>query len=170
MLTVEDAQLRAVGRLVAAAPTDLRRNIRQYTRSELRPAWAGEIRERIGTAPNPRRANAVIAKPSRVNVTDRQIVAEVTSTRKATRGGLVPAAHGRAVEFGSNGQRTGSYTSRRNGKSYRITNRHTNRQLLPRRARGSVFFPAAEEMIPRAISLWMQTTKRTIGDALEGRR
>jgi hypothetical protein len=33
-----------------------------------------------------------------------------------------------------------------------------------------VFYPAAREMIPRLAALWIQTTVRTIAEALEGKQ
>ena len=163
-------EVRAVARALREAPTDLKRQIRQGVRGSLRQSWETEIRQGVGTASRPSQANAVIAGPSRVNTTDREIRVEVTSTRKATRGGLVPAQHGRAVEFGSTGAKTSTYMSRRGSKRFQVKDRHTSRQLTPRRQRGSVFFPAAEEMLPRAVSFWMQTVRKTVGDALDMRR
>lgn len=77
--------------------------------------------------------------------------------------------HGRAVEFGALGRKTGSYTTRRGGTTYRINNRHVNRQMMPRRARGATFYEAGREMAPRAVQLWIQTARRTIAEALEER-
>lgn len=164
------SEVRAVARALRDAPTDLKRHIRQGVRTELRRSWEAEIREGIGTASRPGQANAVIARPSRVNTTDREIRVEVTSTRRATSGGLVPAEHGRAVEFGSTGAKQSTYQSRRGAKRFTVHNRHTTRQLMPRRAKGQVFFPAAKVMLPRAVSFWMQVVRKTTGDALDTRR
>lgn len=166
---LNSAALTATVRAIAAAPTAIRREIRQRTNAVIRPAWEAEIREAAGSSPQPLLASRVISGPSRVAASDRQLRASVTARRKATSGGLIPAEHGRAVEFGSNGTRTKSYSSQRKGRVYKITNRKTTQQLQPRRQRGSVFYKAGNDMIPRALSMWAQTTVRTILDAWEGK-
>lgn len=168
MLEVDDAMLVEVARAVAAAPKELRTQIRKGV-TGIREPWRAEVSSHVGEAGNPKAASKLIAQPTRVQVSDNRIRVHVSSGSPKLRGGMNPREHGRAVEFGSNGKKTKTYTSNRRGTSYQIKGRRTNAQLMPRRARGAVFYEAGREMIPRAYSLWAQTTFRTIAEALEGK-
>ncbi|WZO56014.1 hypothetical protein MRBLWH10_000823 [Microbacterium sp. LWH10-1.2] len=50
------------------------------------------------------------------------------------------------------------------GKAY---TRSAGNTFGPNRRAGNVAFPAAREAIPRVASLWVQTARRTIHEALE---
>jgi len=43
-------------------------------------------------------------------------------------------------------------------------------QLDFRRKKGYLFYPAARKAVPRILSLWVQTSVRTLFDLVEGRR
>lgn len=109
---------------------------------------------------------------ARVAVSDQNVrIRSATTRRPVASGGLRPIEYGTAVEFGVGPGRTATYTSQRKGTRFKVT-RNVGRHLRPRRGDGYVFYPAAAEMIPRLASMWVQTTVRTIAEALEagGRR
>ncbi len=168
MLTVDDALIIEMHRAVVAAPKEIRSQIRSRV-TELRPAWRAAVSDEVGNSPHPKWASRLIAAPTRVQVSDNRIRTHVSASRPALSGGMNPRDNARQVEFGSNGNKRKSYTSRRQGTTYRIDSRRVNAQLAPRRARGATFFEAGREMIPRAYSFWAQTVFRTIAEALEGK-
>jgi hypothetical protein len=170
-VTFEQKELLAVIYAIQLAPSEIRKNIRQYTSSELKPSWMAEIREHAASGPRASLAVRAIAQSAKVRVSDRQIeITGASSNRKATSGGLIPSRYGTAVEFGSNGRKKKDYMSSRKGTAYKITGRVVNAQLTPRTPKGSAFWPAATDMQPRAAKLWVSTTVRTIMDALEGKK
>lgn len=164
-------ELQATLYAIKSAPTEIRKQIRQQTRSMARPEWTDAIKTHARTAPHPLLAERTIARTAKITVSDQQVRVRAAGTRrKVTSGGLIPLEYGRAVEFGSGGHKTRTYQSKRKGRTFTVRNRHVNRQLTPRRQRGTTFWPAANDMQPRLLALWVQTTVRTILDALDGKR
>lgn len=158
-------ELTATVLAIHSAPKEIRKNIRQYTKSEIVLPWTSEITKRAGRSPRPHEAVRAIAATSRVQVSDRAVrVTAGASKRAVLSGGLIPFQDARKIEFGSMGQKVTTY----NRKGHKVT-RHTDRQLRPLTRKGSVFYPAAGEMQPRLLALWVQTTVRTILDALDGK-
>jgi hypothetical protein len=47
--------------------------------------------------------------------------------------------------------------------------RNTHAQFRGPRRKGYVFYPAAQEMIPRLASLWVQTVVKMTGDMFRGK-
>ncbi len=168
MLNVDDALIIEMHRAIVAAPRELRTQIRRGV-TELRPAWRSEVADHVGDAPHPVWAQRLIAAPTRVQVSDNRIRVHVSASRPALSHGMNPRDNARQVEFGSNGRKKRSYSTKRKGTVYRVSGRVVNAQLAPRRARGAVFYEAGRTMIPRAYSFWAQTTFRTIAEALEGK-
>lgn len=153
------AALRATVLAIKSVDRDLRREIRTGVRTVALGEWARALDRSASTTLERR----VIADTARITASDQNVrIRAAGARRRVTTGGLRPAEYGRAVEFGADrGKRT---TYRRKG--HPVT-RHTARQMRPRNRSGYVFFPTAAEMVPRLLALWVQTTVRTIAEALE---
>ena len=94
-------------------------------------------------------------------------MAIAASSRRALRGGLVPADQWHAVEFGADREKVTTYQRRSpKGNLHRVS-RHTARQLPPRRRAGWVAYPALAEFLPRALRLWSQLIVRKYAEAAE---
>lgn len=163
--------LQATVLAIKRVDTDLRKQIRQQTREAALPIFQRAMAENAAAAPDTLTRTRVLVQTARLTVSDQSIKAtSATQKRAVLSGGLKPAIHGGGIEFGAtNKDKTRSYTYR-NKKGTRVIqhNRHTARQMPPRRQRGAVFYPTLnDELIPRILSLWMQTALRTIGDALD---
>jgi hypothetical protein len=140
-----NAELRATVLAVKALDKDIRKNIRTQTRSVAGREWTEALRSEAKTVQQSR----MLVKTARVRVSDQNVmVTSASSKRRALSGGATPFQHGKAFEFGSH--------------------KGHGRQLPPVKRGGYVFYPAAAEMIPRLLSLWSQTTFRTVAEALEG--
>jgi len=136
------AALRATLLSIKTLDRDLRKELRGRTRKLATVDWIRAMSNEATTTLEER----VLVSTARVAVSDQNVrVRSAGSSRPAASGGIIPRVHGRGVEFGSS--RT---------KSLRGRNRS-----------GYVFFPAAAEMVPQLIALWVQTTVRTIAEALE---
>lgn len=153
--------------------TDVRKQIRAHTRSVATPVYQKALADNLSHNVFPVMRSRVIVNTARITVSDQSVkVTAATQKRAVLSGGLSPARYGAATEFGANQQKTTSYTYRnRWGTRVVVRRRHTARGMPPRRARGTIFWPALnDELIPRLLSLWMQTAIRTMGEALEGGR
>lgn len=154
-------EVRATVQGLRRVPRDLAANIRKFTKSELAPEWQRLLAGRARTVTQRR----VLVDTARVAVSDQNVTLKSATVGRSLSGGLNPKDSYAGFEFGANDVAQ-TYTAHRNGRSFRVT-RHTRRQL-PRRSRtGWVVFPTAAAIIPRFASLWVQTTYRTIYDALE---
>jgi hypothetical protein len=136
------AEIRATLLAIKTLDRDLRRELRSRTRKLATVDWERAMSRHASTELERR----VLVDTARVSVSDQNVrIRSAGSSRPAGSGGIVPRVHGRGVEFGSSRTRS-----------------------LPRRRRqGYVFFPAAADMIPQLLALWVQTTVRTIAEALE---
>jgi hypothetical protein len=150
---------------IRSLPTTLRRMIRQHTKAVAAPEWSKALAERADS----KLAHRVLVDTAVVTVSDQNVrVASATKGRPLS-GGLNPKTDWAAVEFGGTKKMTTFQRKSPKGKRHSVT-RNTHAQLPPFRAKGRVFYPAAEEMIPRIASLWVQTTVRTISEAFEGKQ
>lgn len=155
-------ELRAVLVAVRYLERDVKAGIRRQTRSMARPAWQQELAQAAST----RLEHRVLVATGRVKVSDRNVMLTSASVGRRLSGGLLPSRDYAGVEFGAGRQIT-SYTRRsRNGGTHRVR-RVTTAQLPARASAGRVVYPAAARFIPRAASLWVQTTVRTIHEAFE---
>lgn len=158
--------LRTVVTAMKALPTENRREIRTQSRLVIVPEW----RKAVYNAAASDLERRVIAANARAAVSDRNVTLRAGGSRRALSGGLIPAVHNRAVEFGGGRDRLRTYaTHSRRGKAYQVT-RHTQRQLPPFRRQGYVFYQAVAEMTPRIAALWAQTWARGIYEAMRGTR
>ena len=135
------AEIRATLLAIKTLDRDLRKELRGRTRKLATVDWMGAMAGEATTTLE----NRVLVQTARISVSDQNVrIRSAGSSRPAASGGIVPREHGRGVEFGS-----------------RVP------QLRARRRQGYVFFPAAADMIPQLLALWVQTTVRTIAEALE---
>lgn len=136
------AEIRSTIRAIRTLDRDLRRELRGRVRKLATQDWKQAMANEASTELEHR----VLVNTARVSVSDQNVrVRSAGSSRPAASGGIVPREHGRGVEFGSS----------------------RTRSLRARRRQGYVFFPAAAEMVPQLLALWVQTTVRTIAEALE---
>ena len=158
-------ELRATVQALKLVPRDLQRNIRKYTQSEMVPEWHKGLAEHAVS----RSQHRVLVDTARVSVSNQNVMLKSATVGRSLAGGLSPKDSWAAFEFGANrgDQAKTTYTSRsRKGRSFKVT-RNTRRQLPPRSRTGWVVYPTAKALIPRFASLWVQTTYRTIAEALE---
>lgn len=138
---------------------DVRRSIRSYTKAEMTTPWLSAINERASTSLERR----VIAGTATVAVSDQNIRIQSASKGRRLSGGLQPKRDFGPVEFGMQPRRT-AYTR----KGHKVIRRVGTQFKAPRR-QGYVFYPAAQEMIPRLASLWVQSAVKVYADIFEGK-
>jgi hypothetical protein len=138
----DSAALRATILSIKTLDRDLRKELRGRVRKLATVDWERAMGANASTVLEHR----VLVNTARVSASDQNVrVRSAGSSRPAASGGIIPREHGRGVEFGSS----------------------RTKSLRPRRRQGYVFFPAAAEMVPQLLALWVQTTVRTIAEALE---
>lgn len=165
MLSVrDDDRLQAAVLALKAADRDIRLAISQATRDQVGPLWAQAVQVNART----RTDQAVLARSARIKAGNPPQATAGTSTRRL-KGGLVPAEHWAAFEFGGTYSKQTTYRrASRKGGTHSVT-RHTQRQLPPRKATGRVALPAFAEIAPRAVSMWVGIIVKAYSQALEGR-
>lgn len=157
-------ELRAVIETLPRLDRELRKEIRTRTRVAASEIWRQELTEQ-GTS---KLDFGVLVKTARVRVSDQNVTLTSGSVGRPLRGGLSPKEHWWAVEFGAD-VKTITYSRKSvRGRVY-STPRIQNRGLPARNQSGRVLGPAADRSIKRVAALWMQTTARTMFDALEGK-
>jgi hypothetical protein len=111
----------------------------------------------------------VIASTTTAKASDQNIRVESAAQGRTLSGGLQPSRYYGPVEFGA-GQKKSTYWRRnRGGGGRHPVTRNTHAQFRGPRRKGYVFYPAAEEMIPRLASLWVQTVVKMTGDMFRGK-
>lgn len=148
---------------IRLANREVQANIRKFTKTEVSPDWQAEVLDRTETRLEVR----VLADTARVRVSNQNVMLQSAMIGRKMAGGAKPSEIARATEFGANRETKATYTAHRHGKPYRVT-RRTRAQFRPIRRKGYVVYQAAQKMIPRYASLWVQTTMRTILDAIDG--
>lgn len=153
-----DSPLRDLALAMRAVPTDIKREIGKHTKAAARPIWKQETRERGMT----RIQQRVLVDSADVSVTARNVT--FSSGGKGRLSSGVPVSRlARAAEFGMNRGKQIRSTSKK-GTAYTRTAGNT---FGPNRSGGNVVYPAAREAIPRVASLWVQTARRSIHEAIE---
>jgi hypothetical protein len=154
--------------ILALRQTDkaVQANIRKYTKEAIMPEFKRSMTEHASTLLEQR----TLVATARATVSNQNITLKSGSVGRALSGGLLPKRDAHAVEFGANRQAKTTYaaTSTR-GRPFTVS-RRTKAQLRPRKRNGYVFFPTIADLTPRILSLWVQTTVRTLAEALEGKR
>lgn len=151
-----DSPLRDLALALRTVGPEVRAQINAATKAAAEPIWTDEVKGRALT----RLKQRALVDTARVGVTSRNVLLRS--------GGLTyPGRSGdritKAAEFG--GGEAKVITSRtKKGKTY---TRRLGPAFGPPYRRGSVVYPAASRSIPRFASLWAQTGRRTIHEAIE---
>ncbi|SDT69456.1 hypothetical protein [Jiangella sp. DSM 45060] len=166
MLRVGDhRELQAVVLALKAMDRSLARDLRRDLVKTMSPEWKSVVAKHASWHMDDR----VIVPGTRI-ASGNPPVAQAAGSRRALSGGLVPVVAWPGFEFGSNQNRTTTYTrrNRRSGGTHRVT-RNTTKQLARRAPKGRVAHPAFAELGPRLASLMVQTVVRRVHEAAEGR-
>ena len=142
-----------------SSDAETRRAIRTFTKARLTRPWLEAINDQASTPLETR----VIAATATVAVSDQNIRIQSAAKGRRLSGGLSPKVDYGPVEFGA-GHKKVPYRR----KGHRVV-RNTTAQFKSKRRKGYVFYPAAQEMIPRLASLWVQTVVKTYADIFEGK-
>jgi hypothetical protein len=143
---------------VRELPASVNKQIRIHTKPVVEPVWQEAVRGHVVD----RLQTRVLFDTARVAVADTQITLKAGGVGQLRRG--VPnATLAKGVEFGADREFVRTVTNRRGTRF----ERHTKRQFHLPRSRGYVVYPAARTVIPRLVSLWVQTAVRTIHELIE---
>ncbi len=153
-----DSPLRDLALAMRAVPTDIKREISKQTKSAARPIWSQETRERAAT----RIQQRVLVNSADVSVTARNVTFKAGSKGRLS-SGVEVSRLARSAEFGMN---PGKEIASKSKKGTPYT-RAAGGTFGPNRRAGNVAYPAARGAIPRVASLWVQTARRTIHEAIE---
>lgn len=152
-----EATIRALKQLPKELPTAINAHTRKIGLEELQ----GELRGHAET----RLDHRMLVDTATLRVSSQNLTMSVGGKGRPLSGGLSPKDYAAAFEFGAATEKQVEVRSSK-GNRYK---RHTARQMPYREPSGRVFYPAASRIIPRVVSLWVQTTVRTIHEILEGR-
>ncbi|WP_295012493.1 hypothetical protein [uncultured Microbacterium sp.] len=142
----------------------IQKMIRQETKSIAAPEWTKALTKRANTALE----QQVIVNTAVVSVSNQNVRAQSANKGRPLSGGLNPKTDYPAVEWGADDD-TQVYERRSRKGGMHSVKRHTARQFK-RRSSGYVWGPTVQEMIPRLARLWVQTTVRTIANAIDGKQ
>lgn len=150
-------ELRTLVQACKEAPREIAKQLRAHTKAVVGPVWQEAVRANVTT----RLETRVLSDTATVAVSDANVTLKSATKGRLSSGTAAPLLAGPA-EFGMEAGRMPA-TSRR-GKQYM---RVTGLQFKFWRQRGYVVWPAAQRVIPRLASLWIQTWARGLYDALE---
>lgn len=153
--------------LVAIRSLDktLQKFIRTETKKVAAPEWKKALAERADT----RLEHRVIVDTAVVSVSNQNVRVQSAGKGRPLSGGLNPKTDYPGVEFGSNNKKKTYQRKSKNGGTHKVS-RTVGTGFKAHSGKGYVFWPAAKEMVPRMASLWVQTTVKTIANALEGKQ
>lgn len=152
-----DSPLRDLLLRLRGVDADARKHALTAARQDAGPIWQDELRERTATRLQVR----ALSDTARVSVTARNIqLKSATAGRLST--GTPVSQLAAATEFGMS---PGAliYTHSPKGTAYA---RRAGSAFGPRKKSGKVVFPSVDDAIPRITSLVIQTTTRSLLDAL----
>lgn len=156
-----DSPLRDLLIALRGVPAEARKNVTAFMRKNAEPIWFEETRDRAGT----RIQQRALVNTARVGVATRNIYLRSGAVGKLSSG--TPAsvvAFG--AEFGANPEKVITQRSKK-GKTYK--RRLGNAFGAPRRG-GNVVYRAAREAIPRITSVAIQSARRALFDAIDGKK
>lgn len=162
-------EVRAVVLGMRLVSREFRSDMNKATRQTMTPVWKQLV------AGNSAGTSSFVSRMTdnnvRVKAGNPPVLMAAGSSRPISprRKGLSPAEGWWLGEFGGRSQERSTYTrASKNGGTHKVTRR--TRTGLPVRVReGRVIYPAANEWIPRAVSLWVQLFMRKVYDASEGK-
>ncbi|WP_156122569.1 hypothetical protein [Microbacterium hominis] len=149
---------------IRSVDKSIQKQIRQNTQRVAAPEWKKALAERA----NSRLEHRVLVDTAVTSVSNQNLRMQSAGKGKPLRGGLNPKTQYAPVEFGYNAKGKSYMRRSKKGGKHPVT-RVMGTQFKPARRKGYVFYPAAENMVPRMASLFVQTTVRTIAEALEGK-
>jgi hypothetical protein len=147
---------------------NLDRDTKKALRANLRPMVTAAWKEALAAAANTRLEQRALVDTGRTKVSDQNVRLTSATVGRSLSGGLWPSEEFGGVEFGAR-PRERNVSSHRGGTRYSST-RNTTAQLKAPNRRGHVVYPAAASVIPRVLSMFVQTFIRGIHEALEGRK
>jgi hypothetical protein len=169
-------EIRAVLLALKQAEPEIRKAVNNQSKQVILPVWRQEIAEAtsLSGGKTQRARFKVLSSTAKVTVGNKGVTLTAATTGKPLSGGLDGKTYWYALEFGATQRalRTVRSTSKL-GKHYVMKNRDIHAQLDPRnyggktRAQGYSFYPAARETVPRILSLWVQTSVKTLIDIVE---
>lgn len=171
MLTVSalaSREIRAVLLALKQAEPEIRKEINKKSKDVLTDIWRQEIAEQASIVGGKTQAARfkVLVKTAKVTVGNKGVTLTAATTGRPLAGGLNPKTQWPGLEFGATKDvRSVEFTSKL-GNRYKQT-RNVTAQLDPRRKKGYVFFPAARHAVPRILSLWVQTSVKTLHEIVE---
>ena len=160
----QSRELRATIFALRAIDTTLAKQIRQQVKALGTPQWRDELARRATTQLEQR----VIADTAVVSVSNQNVRLQSAGKGRPLSGGLNPKRDYLPIAWGASPSRT-TYTRHTKHGTHKVT-RNTHAPFKRPLRGGYVFRPAAEAMVSRFASLFVQTTVRTIATALEGRK
>lgn len=153
------------------AEPEIRKAINKASKDTITTIWKQQILETSNaTGGKTQKARIkLIAKTAKVTVGNKGVTLTAATTGQPLSGGLSGKTNWQGLEFGATADKaTVSFT---NGAGTQYTQvRNVFAQLDFRRKKGYLFYPAARKAVPRILSLWVQTSVRTLFDLVEGRR
>lgn len=155
-------ELQAIILGLSRADATVRKHVRQGLKPLAQTEWQKSVREHAET----RLDHRVLGDTARAFPSDRNVRLSAAGIGRKLTGGARPSEIYPGVEFGAEDRRSTYDATSVKGKRFSVT-RNTTAQLPRRTGRGRVFYPAANQMIPRIASLWAQTVVRTFAEALE---
>jgi hypothetical protein len=147
---------------------NLDREARKHARGSLRTMAAQAWQELLSSKAATTLERLVLVATARVKVSDQNVRLTSAAIGRSRSGGLKPSEEYGAIEWGADRGKQRRVRSQRRGTDYTST-RHTTRQLEPNKRAGRVVYPAAAEIIPRILAMYVQTFVRSIHEALEGK-
>ena len=150
-----DSPLRDLAIVMRTLPTSVKREVGKATKVAARPIWSDVIKEFGRT----RLQQAALVKTAQVGVNARAGVLLKAGGKGRLKSGTPIAQVTKIAAYGSNPNREVKQRSR-SGKVY-------TRKIGHGFPRGAVVHEAAGAALPRIASLYVQTTVRTVHEALE---
>lgn len=149
--------LRSVDRRIQA-------EVRKQTKAMAQPEFKQQIAQRSVS----RLENRVIADTAVVTVSNQNVKLSAAQKGRPLSGGLDPKTNYAPVEFGFNAKGvTYDRKNRKRGGTHKVT-RVIGTQFQAPRKEGP-FWQSVRNLVPRFARLYVQTTVRTIGDAIDGK-
>ncbi len=140
MLSIlENASLQATILAMKRAPADVRSAMTAAARSEVTPRWRRELEGRA----RPGFERLVMLRGAGASVSTNGIGVRAATSRRALRGGFVPAQDWPGVEFGARNFRARYNRQNPSGTGTHTVTRTLNRQFPGRVSQGRIAFDAA---------------------------
>lgn len=156
-----DSPFRDMLIVLRRVPAEARKQMLKHARSEAEPIWFEETRGRADS----RIQQRVLVNSARVGVTGRNVFLRSGKVGKTSNGTPVSVI-AQPAEWGAKADRPVKSKSK-HGKAY--TRRLGAHFGPPQRPTGNVFYPAVRDSIQRITSVIIQSARRTLFDAFDGK-